>query len=478
MISPKLSQAISLIKAGNKQAAYPILRQLIQEEPNNEQGWLWMFACADRPEQKRYCLQKALEINPNNNDARKALEKLSGNIPTPTPVEPTRPKIQQSPVYQQLPAARPQGKTLQPSSKKQPASSRNMLLIGGAIVALFLCVSIGFGGNWIYRNYFASEQPYANEPQASSPDNNPMNTGNDPTNPNQGTDDGGSFPTPIIVEPGNESAPTATVDGDYGIRIIPVSYTKVPTEEDPKWSRLNIVFAVENHSEESRIVNMPVWSKVRTQQGFEYGCEMTYGLRVILPPKFRYKVIGECRVPTDSSGYNVSLDAGVRKLNLQGLANSESKIGFDLNIEQQNTNLTYPLFDREFYNHQQQIPFYAPNQLVELPDLTFSYFPSPDKDGGQTISIRVQNKSVGSNIRVLVSGSLFMPDGSVLGFEGLAEIEIGGSAEFALKPVGSRPTLPGNLSNSCFFVDGFYVQYYTSSLNTKPEIPIFYMICF
>lgn len=502
MVSQKLSQAISLIKAGDKQAAFPILRQLIQEEPNNEQVWLWMFACTDRPEQKRYCLQKALEINPNNNDARKALEKLSGNVPPPAPIEPAQSKVQQSPVYQQLPAARPQARTSQPARKKQPASNRNLLLIGGAVVVLLICATVGIGGNWIYKKYVANGLPIAgmtqdpyNDPFADGDQNNPNESGQSNTDETQepysdgdpnntdGSNDGGdnSFPTPIVVT-GNDNTPSAPSGDDYGIRIVPVSYTKTLTTDDPKWSNLEITLAVENHSEESRSVSITGYntSKVTTQQGFEYGCGMTYQ-RVKLPPKFRYKVKGECLVPTDSSGYNVSLNADLGKIDLQGEVHNLSKIDFDINIEHQNVNLIYPLFDREYYSRQQQIPFYAPNQLIEFPDLTISYFSSPYKDGGQTISVRAQNKSIGSNVFISVWGSLFTPEGLVLEkMWGLPDsfIEIGGgTTEFSISPLGSESVLPDDLSNSCFFVYAFSVDY-APTLTSEPEIPQLQMICF
>jgi hypothetical protein len=77
MTTDPLSQAVQLIKAGNKPAALPLLKQLIQAEPDNELAWQWLYSCVDDVSQKKYCLKKVLEINPNNTNARNALEKLS-----------------------------------------------------------------------------------------------------------------------------------------------------------------------------------------------------------------------------------------------------------------------------------------------------------------------------------------------------------------------------------------------------------------
>lgn len=81
MASEKLSQAVQLIKSGNKVAALPILKEVVQAEPNNENAWLWLYSCVGNVEQKKYCLQQALRINSNNQKASEALYKLENPIP-------------------------------------------------------------------------------------------------------------------------------------------------------------------------------------------------------------------------------------------------------------------------------------------------------------------------------------------------------------------------------------------------------------
>lgn len=81
MTIDKLSQAVQLIKAGNKVAALPILKEVVQAEPNNENAWLWLYSCVEKVEQKKYCLQQALKINSNNQDAYTALLKLENRMP-------------------------------------------------------------------------------------------------------------------------------------------------------------------------------------------------------------------------------------------------------------------------------------------------------------------------------------------------------------------------------------------------------------
>ena len=86
MTSDKLSDAVQLIRAGNKQAAVPLLKEILRGNPRDENAWLWLHVCVEDIGQKQYCLQKALEINPDNQPARNALRKLSE--PSPRPVQP------------------------------------------------------------------------------------------------------------------------------------------------------------------------------------------------------------------------------------------------------------------------------------------------------------------------------------------------------------------------------------------------------
>ena len=86
MTSDKLDDAVQLIRSGHKQAAVPLLKEILRGDPRDENAWLWLQVCVDDIGQKRYCLQKALEINTENQPARNALRKLTE--PAPHPVQP------------------------------------------------------------------------------------------------------------------------------------------------------------------------------------------------------------------------------------------------------------------------------------------------------------------------------------------------------------------------------------------------------
>ena len=84
-----LQQAIAAIKAGDKEAGQQLLAQVIKAEPKNEAAWLWMASTLDDPQEKKECLQKVLQINPDNETARQALAQLE------PPTERTNPMDEQ-----------------------------------------------------------------------------------------------------------------------------------------------------------------------------------------------------------------------------------------------------------------------------------------------------------------------------------------------------------------------------------------------
>jgi hypothetical protein len=74
-----LERAILLVKAGNKNEALPILKNIIKLDRNNERAWLWLSFCVDKADDKIYCFREVLRINPDNQHTRIALAELEPN---------------------------------------------------------------------------------------------------------------------------------------------------------------------------------------------------------------------------------------------------------------------------------------------------------------------------------------------------------------------------------------------------------------
>ncbi|MCC6616741.1 MAG: tetratricopeptide repeat protein [Anaerolineae bacterium] len=94
-------QGINAAKAGQKDLARQLLQQSIRIEPRNEAAWLWLASVARDPRERLFCLQKILEINPENEQAIKALrmmEAQSAEAPqAPAPAQTAAPKTESAP---------------------------------------------------------------------------------------------------------------------------------------------------------------------------------------------------------------------------------------------------------------------------------------------------------------------------------------------------------------------------------------------
>ncbi len=71
-----LRQAITAIKAGDKQAGKQLLAKVLKADPRNEQAWLWMTEVVDRDEDRLKFLRNVLKINPNNETVKRKLAAL------------------------------------------------------------------------------------------------------------------------------------------------------------------------------------------------------------------------------------------------------------------------------------------------------------------------------------------------------------------------------------------------------------------
>jgi hypothetical protein len=71
-----LLDAIELVKADRREEARVLLRELIQQDSDFEDAWLWMSVAVDSLDQSSVCLDNVLRVNPNNMPAAGALYRL------------------------------------------------------------------------------------------------------------------------------------------------------------------------------------------------------------------------------------------------------------------------------------------------------------------------------------------------------------------------------------------------------------------
>lgn len=71
-----LQIAATTIKQGNRQGARVLLQQVLDSDKHNDRAWVLMaYTTNDNLERQRY-LRTALRLNPNNQAAQRALEKI------------------------------------------------------------------------------------------------------------------------------------------------------------------------------------------------------------------------------------------------------------------------------------------------------------------------------------------------------------------------------------------------------------------
>ncbi len=83
-----LEQAIEAIKAGNKTTGRAMLADILQADLENETAWLWMSGVVGTEAEKRRCLERVLDINPDSRAAKRGLALLEKQSKQPKPETP------------------------------------------------------------------------------------------------------------------------------------------------------------------------------------------------------------------------------------------------------------------------------------------------------------------------------------------------------------------------------------------------------
>lgn len=71
-----IRQGMMALKRDDKDEAFTLFSQALQQDPQSEQAWLWMSGAVRTPAEQRYCLERVLEINPDHAIARRGMAKL------------------------------------------------------------------------------------------------------------------------------------------------------------------------------------------------------------------------------------------------------------------------------------------------------------------------------------------------------------------------------------------------------------------
>jgi len=76
-----LHEAVEAITKGERSRAKDLLTRLLRADQTNPDFWVWMSAVVDTASERKYCLENALRINPNNHTAQRGLVMMGGRTP-------------------------------------------------------------------------------------------------------------------------------------------------------------------------------------------------------------------------------------------------------------------------------------------------------------------------------------------------------------------------------------------------------------
>ncbi len=75
-LEKKLQDGIAASRRGDRATARRLLEEVVHADENNELAWMWLASAVTNMNERRACLERALEINPNNQRAKDAMERL------------------------------------------------------------------------------------------------------------------------------------------------------------------------------------------------------------------------------------------------------------------------------------------------------------------------------------------------------------------------------------------------------------------
>jgi hypothetical protein len=91
----RIESAIQAAKDGDNDTARALLKELLEEDVDNERAWLWLSQVVESDAERRLCLQQVLRINPQNRGAQQGLAHLGSPVPgEEEPVAPQQPPVE------------------------------------------------------------------------------------------------------------------------------------------------------------------------------------------------------------------------------------------------------------------------------------------------------------------------------------------------------------------------------------------------
>ncbi len=78
-IAELLYEGAVAVREGNKERGRELLMQVVDVDEHNEEAWLWLSGAVDDIEDQETALLNVLDINPDNEFARRGLELIKAH---------------------------------------------------------------------------------------------------------------------------------------------------------------------------------------------------------------------------------------------------------------------------------------------------------------------------------------------------------------------------------------------------------------
>src|SRR5512136_2325903 len=129
-----LNDAIEALRKNDRVRARDLLTRLLKTDQNNATYWVWLSAAVDTQKERLYCLQSAIQLDPENAAAKRGLA-LLGAIPPDDTVKPfplNHPRLWE----EQLVIQEEKKEKAGPSLKKPLLRLGMVMLIGVLVIGL------------------------------------------------------------------------------------------------------------------------------------------------------------------------------------------------------------------------------------------------------------------------------------------------------------------------------------------------------
>ena len=81
-----VAAGIAALQSGETVSARDLLVQALQADPANGTAWLWLSGAVATDAERRYCLERILDLDPNHTVARRGLDRLPPDIAAQSPL--------------------------------------------------------------------------------------------------------------------------------------------------------------------------------------------------------------------------------------------------------------------------------------------------------------------------------------------------------------------------------------------------------